>query len=179
MDRIYLGGAIGGTVAYADIAVAGAGVNGAGLAGPLPSVFAGVNYQFAPRWLVGAEAEIAPSVRSTDLKLGWIGAVRARFGYLLMPDTLLYATAGWIGTEIDDLVDRGSVIVAGQRINGVQVGGGIEAAFAGHWSTRFDYQYAIMEKVDLAFPLAPGLTVAVSEPRGHTGRIAIVRRFGG
>ena len=176
----YLGVSAGGAVGYADLSVPGIGdFKGFGLAGPVPSGFVGANYQFAPRWLIGAEAEIAPSVRSTDLTLGWIAELRGRFGYLLMPDTLLYATAGWIGTRVDDLVFAGVVVVPGRQINGVQLGGGIEAAFADAWSVRLDYQYAITQKIDLELPSRPDPTAATADPSGHVGRIAIVRRFTG
>jgi outer membrane immunogenic protein len=177
----YLAGSLGGAMGYGDVSFVGAGdVKGVGLAGPIPSVIGGVNFQFAPRWLVGAEAEVAPSIKSTDLKLGWLGAVRGRLGFLLMPDTLVYGTVGWTGTQVNDLIYQNTVVLAGQYINGVQFGGGVEAAFADHWSARVDYQYSIFNKVDLTFPVvAPGLVVATGEPRGHIGRIAIVRRFGG
>ena len=175
----YGGGSIGGAIGYGDVTFNGVGdMKGAAVAGPLPSLFAGVNYQFAPRWVVGAEAEIAPSVRSTELKLGWLAAVRGRLGYLLRQDTLVYGTAGWLGTQVDDLVYRNVVVVAGQNIDGAQFGGGVETALAGQWNLRVDYQYAVMRKVDLTFPLAPGLVSATAEPSGHSGRIALVRRFG-
>ena len=176
----YAGGSLGGALGYGNVHFEGVGdIKGAGVAGPMPSLFVGYNYQFAPRWLIGAEAEIAPSIKSTDVKLGWLGAVRGRLGYFLMPDTLVYATAGWLGTQVDDLVYRNTVVVTGQHINGVQVGGGVEAAFAPQWDLRVDYQYAVMQRVDLTFPAAVGMVPATAEPRGHTGRIALVRRFGG
>lgn len=176
----YIGGSLGAAAGYGDVHFDGVGdIKGAALMGPMPSLLAGVNYQFAPRWVIGAEAEIAPSIRSTDLKLGWLGAVRGRLGYLVMPDTMVYGTAGWLGTAVDDLVYQGVVVVAGQNINGVQVGGGIEAAIAPQWDLRFDYQYAIMQKINLTFPAAPGIINATAEPRGQVGRIALIWRFGG
>ena len=178
---IYVGASIGGAVGYGNLSITGvAAVNGVGLAGPMPSAFVGYNYQFAPRWLIGAEAEIAPSICSTDLKLGWIGAVRGRFGYLAAPDTLLYGSAGWIGTAVDDISSNGVLLIPGQHINGVQIGGGIESAFNNQWSVRLDYQYAIMQKLDIMVPSNPPPPIpATVTPRGHTGRIAIVRRFDG
>jgi outer membrane immunogenic protein len=181
----YLGGSIGVGTAYADIATGdtrhAADLKGVGLSGPVPTVFAGFNYRIAPRWIVGMEGEIAPSVRSTDLKLGWIGAVRARFGYLLMPDTLVYATAGWAGTYVEDLMYKNVVAVAGQMLNGPQFGGGIETAFAENWNLRLDYQYGMIRTVDLSFPsVVPSNQLpARASPQGQMGRVAIVRLFGG
>ena len=176
---VYVGASIGGAVGYGDVSIAGvAEVKGVGLAGPVPSIFVGYNYQFAPRWLIGAEAEIAPSIRSTDIKIGWIGSVRGRFGYLAMPDTLLYASAGWVGTAVDDISSNGVLIIPGQHINGVQLGGGIESAFNNQWSVRLDYQYSIMQKFDITLPSNPPSPATVT-PSAHAGRIVIVRRFTG
>ncbi len=183
----YAGGSIGAGMAYGDVTFNGvegvpgqAEIKGAGLTVPVPAVFVGFNYQFVPRWVVGAEAEIAPSVRSTDLTLGWIGALRGRVGFLLMPDTLIYATAGYGKTHIDDLMYRGIVAVEGQDIHGIQVGGGIEAAFAPHWSARFDYQYAIVDRVDVRIPgIDSNLLSGTLDARGHMGRIGLVYNFGG
>jgi outer membrane immunogenic protein len=177
---VYVAGSIGGAMGFGDVHIDGVGdIKGFGVAGPMPSLFVGYNYQFAPTWVAGIEAEIAPSVRSTDLKLGWLGAVRGRLGYLLMPNTMIYGTAGWLGTRFDDLVYQGVVVASGETLSGVQIGGGVEAAFAPGWSARLDYQYAIMRNVDLNFPMIPFPVPASVSPSGHIGRIAIVRRFGG
>ena len=176
----YVGGSIGGAMGFGDAHIDTIGnIKGFGVAGPLPSLFVGYNYQFAPTWVAGVEAEIAPSVRSTDLKLGWLGAVRGRLGYLMMPNVMVYGTAGWLGTRFDDLVYQGVVVASGETLNGAQFGGGIEAAFAPGWSARVDYQYAIMRDVDLNFPTVPVTVPASVNPIGHVGRIAIIRRFGG
>jgi outer membrane immunogenic protein len=173
----YVGGSIGGAVATGKLTVPNAfDVDGVGLAGPLPSVLVGYNYQFAPRWLVGVEAELAPSVRSTDFKLGWLGAARARLGYLMTPNTMIFGTAGWVGTALDDIIYSGVVVLPAQRINGMEVGGGIEAALNDAWSARFDYQYAIMKTMTVTLP-TPATPTASVEPRGQSGRIALVRRF--
>jgi outer membrane immunogenic protein len=177
---LYAAGSIGGAMGYAEVSSPGVyDIKGAGLAGPLPSVMLGYNYQFAPRWLLGLEGELAPSVRSTDFKLGWLAAVRGRLGYLLAPDIMVYASGGWIGTRVDDLTYQGLVVVSGQGINGVQVGGGLEAALTEAWRLRLDYQYAIMRDVDVTSPAGGGVVVGTASPRGHVGRIAIVRQLTG
>jgi outer membrane immunogenic protein len=176
----YAGAAIGAGAAFANIEIdPGGEIKGAGLSGPVPTAFAGINYRFAPQWLIGVEAEIAPSVRSSDLKLGWIGAARGRFGYLMTPDTLLYVTAGWAGTRVDDLMYRGVVAVAGQFLNGPQFGGGVEAALSQDWNVRFDYQWGLIRKVDLSFPaVVPANQLpATALPQGHMARVGLVRLF--
>lgn len=181
-NGLYAGASIGGAFGYSDVNILsgfGDQVKGIGLAGPLVSAFIGVNYQLASRWLIGAEAEIAPSVRSTDLKLGAMEAGRARFGLLLAPDTLAYLSAGWMGTAFDNLTTNGFVLVAGQHVDGAQIGGGVEVAATDEWHVRFDYQYSIMQKINVILPFNPTPVPATVEPRGQVGRIAIVRQFGG
>ena len=178
---IYAGASIGGAFGYSDLDILsgfGDKVKGVGLAGPLASAFIGVNYQIASRWLIGAEAEIAPSVRSTDLKVGAMEAARGRFGFLLMPDTMVYLSAGWMGTAFDNLTYNGFLLVPGQHVDGAQIGGGIEVAATDQWHLRFDYQYAIMRKINITLPFNPTPVPATAEPRGQVGRIAIVRQLG-
>jgi outer membrane immunogenic protein len=109
--------------------------------------------------------------------LGWIEAIRGRLGFLLRPDTMIYGSAGWVGTHVDNLVYNQTLVMAGRNIDGVQLGGGIETAFAGPWSLRFDYQYAKMHSIDLTVPAHVVVSVT-AEPSGHVGRLAIIRRFG-
>ena len=175
---LYVGGALGSGVGYANVHFVGIGdLKGAGIAGPVPSLLGGVNYQALQYWVIGAETEIAPSVRSTDLKLGWIEAVRGRLGFLARPDTLIYGSGGWVVTHVDDLIYSQRLIMAGQTIDGAQIGGGVETAFTRSWSARFDYQYAKMHTIDLTVPAHVPVSATV-EPRGHVGRLAIIWRFG-
>ena len=83
-------------------------------AGARFSAYAGYNWQFAPTWIAGIEADIGwannsktanplPGTNNTAAPLGlpigtvketWDGSLRGRLGYLVTPDTLLYGTGG-------------------------------------------------------------------------------------
>jgi outer membrane immunogenic protein len=76
--------------------------------------YAGYNWQVAPRWVVGVEADVGFGDRTTTLqgftspafgfsgdpadslsvKTTWDASLRGRIGYLVTPSTLLYATGG-------------------------------------------------------------------------------------
>lgn len=80
--------------------------------------YAGYNWQFAPQWLLGVEADFAgadgsststgipgcaigciglaagPGLDTSSVKMRWDASVRARMGYLISADLLAYATGG-------------------------------------------------------------------------------------
>ncbi len=72
----------------------------------------GYNWQFAPQWLVGIEADIQlsslsgrsssryaiagfPFVNDAHDQVDWFGTVRGRLGFLMTPNLLLYGTGGF------------------------------------------------------------------------------------
>ncbi len=85
----------------------------------------GINWQVAPTWLVGVEADVGfsdqtstvtgivgctincgafigtPAGDSTSIKTSWDGSLRARLGYLVTPAFLLYGTGGLAERMID------------------------------------------------------------------------------
>ncbi|MBV9969038.1 MAG: outer membrane beta-barrel protein [Xanthobacteraceae bacterium] len=88
------------------------GVGGASFAG---GAFAGYDLQFAPRWVVGVEADwnsmntngrltstwldntgvvVPAGVTTLSAQLQWAATVRGRIGYLIGPRFLAYATGG-------------------------------------------------------------------------------------
>jgi opacity protein-like surface antigen len=122
----------------------------------------GCDYQFAPHWVVGIEGSASGSTMRGDtivgLPLGFTGeqalvhagtdmipSITARFGYAF-DRVLLYAKGGvaWAG-------DRYSVTgtFTGTPFDfegldlrpGWTVGGGVDWAFAGHWSANLEYDY--------------------------------------
>jgi len=142
--------------------------------------YAGYNYQIA-NWVLGLEADFAwadgtstmsgvpgcatgcfpgspgPGIDTASVKMGWDGSLRARAGYLLMPDLLLYGTGGvaWqsveaSGTCSHDVTDPLCFVVPGVLLDtetdshvytGWTVGAGLEKAM-GPWLLRLEYRYA-------------------------------------
>lgn len=83
--------------------------------------FVGYNYQFAPQWVAGLEADLAFSdikgkdgrvlttapfgfnaslTTNVQTELDWYGTVRGRLGYLLTPNVMIYGTGGLAYGEI-------------------------------------------------------------------------------
>lgn len=89
--------------------------------------YLGYNWQIAPQWVIGAEADFAwghdsksmggipgtfgtggqangpaaATVDSSNVTLNWDGSVRGRLGFLVAPNWLLYGTGGLAFQEVD------------------------------------------------------------------------------
>jgi outer membrane immunogenic protein len=87
---------------------------------------------------------------SVEDKLEWFGTVRGRAG-IAVDRVLLYATGGWAFGERRLSGPLTSSNAAGliattafsnsSRMDGWTVGGGIEWAFLGNWTAKFEYLY--------------------------------------
>ena len=142
--------------------------------------YLGYNWQFAPSWLVGLEghfgwgdktvsqAGVAPAPLAlvsfgfppgaadfTSIKTTWDASVRARFGYLVTPDFLVYATGGaaWQHVELSASCGSSCPFSFGATASptfasmsttkdGWLVGGGAEWKFWGNWMARAEYTFA-------------------------------------
>jgi outer membrane immunogenic protein len=128
----------------------------------------GYNYQFAPQWVFGVEADLdfanikdsgsvglpagPPLVLTTASEtIKWLGTLRARFGFLLQPTLLLYTTGGLAFGKVDysGNIDEFPAIPAGRLFAasaspikaGWTVGGGFEWEFMPNWSMKAEYLY--------------------------------------
>jgi outer membrane immunogenic protein len=85
------------------------------------------------------------TVDGTD-KISWFATVRARVGYAVVDNVLLYAAAGWAFVTFDS---KGTVTNGGgsntiswsQDRNGWTGGGGMEIGLGEHWSGKLEYLY--------------------------------------
>src|SRR5229473_3783651 len=129
---------------------------------------AGYNYQLPSGMLLGVEADItfpnyltSNSVVSllataqSDLTEQWdyVATARGRVGYAAGP-WLAYATGGlaWAGERFLNSPANGSDEKVLNTRLGWAAGGGLEYAFAPHWSARLEYLYSRFEKADIRFP---------------------------
>jgi outer membrane immunogenic protein len=108
-------------------------------------VFAGYNFQVAPRWVLGAEGDLGLADRTTryafgyypggafvtgrdgssfDLRTTWDASIRARLGYLAMPSMLVYLTAGPAWQHIETSSNC-STIASGGLFAACAPGGGL------------------------------------------------------
>jgi outer membrane immunogenic protein len=126
----------------------------------------GCDYQFAPGWVVGAEGRAAgSSLRNSHqatvtnlvtlvtlpsqftLSNDFLASATARLGYSFADRWLLFARGGaaWTRERADDAF----TLVSGRFVDpqasltrtGWTVGGGVEWAFAPHWSATLEYNF--------------------------------------
>lgn len=134
-------------------------------------LFIGYNYQFAPTWVAGIEADIGygftgkkttiglpgsgfPANTSDRLsaKGGWDGSLRARLGYLITPTVMLYGTGGLAFqqntyTALCTATATGACTINANVKNsdtylGWTIGAGLEAMLTNNWLVRAEYRYA-------------------------------------
>jgi outer membrane immunogenic protein len=123
----------------------------------------GFNWQFDNRFLLGLEADIqglaggdgstnfiaGASASNFSRGLGNIGTVRARLGFVLAPEWLVYGTGGlaygqgsatgnYYGAWSSPLV---AVDTESQSLTGFAAGGGVEWLFRPNWSVKAEYLY--------------------------------------
>ncbi len=142
--------------------------------GMIGGVQAGYNYQLPSGMLLGVEADISfpnyltsnsvvsslATVRS-DVTEQWdyMATARGRVGYVAGP-WLVYATGGlaWAGERFLNTPAIGSDEKTLHTRLGWAAGGGVEYAFAPHWSLRLEYLYSQFGKADITFPSATQYT---------------------
>jgi outer membrane immunogenic protein len=145
----YVGGHIGGAFA-GDSSLSGSDSRFLG------GLQGGADYQFAPSWVIGVEAQYSwlsngnngvafPGGVLVTSKNDQLGSVTGRLGYTWGP-ALLYAKGGYAWKDGNSLnVTTGGVPVAfttnGNNRDGYTVGAGLEYMFAPNWSAKVEYQY--------------------------------------
>jgi outer membrane immunogenic protein len=183
----YIGGHVGGAFAGDNSIVSSD-------ARFLGGVQAGFDYQFAPNWVLGAEAQyswlgssnnngaIFPggtlvTANSSDQ----IGSVTGRLGYTWGP-ALLYAKGGYAWRDGNNIgVSFAGVPQAfttdGNRKDGYTVGGGLEYMFAPNWSAKAEYQYYNFGNT--TFTTGPADIVGTRFRNDeHTVKLGVNYRFG-
>lgn len=129
-------------------------------AGGLFGINVGYNYQFAPNWVLGIEADIAASsLNKTNnefvafsgcnfgfkSKLNSLGTVRGRIGYAFNR-TLIYGTGGFAYGRVQNSVNNNSGKSSQQYSSdkvryGWTAGGGVEYALTNNWTIRGEVLY--------------------------------------
>lgn len=186
--------------------------------------YAGYSWEQRP-WVYGVEFDIAyadgetthaglpgcaigcfpgapgPGVDTASVKLGWDASARARLGYLLAPDILLYGTGGiaWqaveaTGTCQHSAPDPQCSVAPGNPfdtqnerkiLTGWTVGIGFETRLIGNWLLRAEYRYADFGSFSGLFPFTSSGAPAGSDysrfdlaVRTHTATIGVTYQFG-
>jgi outer membrane immunogenic protein len=180
----YIGGHLGGAFA-GDNSLTGS--DGRFLGG----VQGGADYQFAPSWVIGVEAQyswlgnnnngvIFPGGVLVTSNSNQLGSVTGRLGYTWGP-ALLYAKGGYAWKDRNNLgVSVGGVPVAfttdGNHRDGYTVGAGLEYMFAPNWSAKVEYQYYNFGST--AFTTGPAVLVGTRfHDDEHTVKAGLNYRF--
>jgi outer membrane immunogenic protein len=137
----------------------------------------GYNWELPSGWVVGIEADLqASGIKGSDTRIqtpqffevtstsvskdvNWYGTVRARGGYLINPQWLVYATGGLaygetsLGFHTIDLdfgCIPGGTICADDKSSGVRLGwtlgAGLETMLSSNWSVKAEYLYVDLGK---------------------------------
>src|SRR5258708_20761521 len=106
----------------------------------------------------------------TDQKLSWFGTSRARLGFTVTPELLLYGTGGAAygqpktAANAHFALDFDDPAALSQTKLGWTAGAGTEWMFARNWSAKFEYLY-----VDLGSESAIGSFAPPADPKFKVG----------
>ncbi|HEY5225705.1 MAG TPA: outer membrane beta-barrel protein [Methylovirgula sp.] len=122
----------------------------------LGGIQGGADYQFAPNWVAGIEAQYSWTTSNNNSLLfpggvlvgsnsDQLGSVTGRLGYTFGP-TLLYAKGGYAWKDNDNITaTAGGAAVPfttnGNHRDGYTLGTGLEYMFAPNWSAKLEYMY--------------------------------------
>lgn len=184
----------------------------------------GYDVQIGPQWVAGLEFDAAysdgektiagipgcaiacifgtpgPSADSSSVKSRWDASARARLGFLVTPNVLIYGTGGiaWQSMQAtatcqNGLADAVCPVLAGNPFStvtnnadriGWTVGGGIDARISGNWMLRGEYRYSDFGTWNNSFALGAGgpptATTVGSQLKINTqiGLVGVVYKFG-
>ena len=178
--------------------------------GFLGGIQAGYNWQFAPAWVAGIEGDwswgtanssattqwttfagntpVPTSATVLERKVDWLASARARFGYLIAPQALLYATGGaaWAKIEYAASATRTDLNYAASTsfsstLTGYVLGGGLEYALTSHWLLRGEYLFyrfgsQSATAASTAFPAFPS-NFSWDATNMHVARAALSYKF--
>jgi outer membrane immunogenic protein len=160
----------------------------------LGGVQVGADYQFAPNWVVGAEAQYSwlnggrtnnvlfpGGTIVTGSASDQIGSVTGRLGYTWGP-ALLYAKGGYAwrdGNNIGVTVAGvpAAFTTSGNTRDGYTVGAGLEYMFAPNWSAKAEYQYYNFGNTAIATGPAPVIGARFKDDE-HAVKVGVNYRFG-
>lgn len=157
----------------------------------------GYNWQFAPAWVAGFEADIddadiqglastsASGVASSiGTRLDWFGTVRGRVGYLVTPNALFYGTGGWAYGHVTSSASiSAGGLGAGASVGSTQTGGwtagaGLEYAINPSISFKTEYLFVNLGSATLANGFSGGVPFSLSEKTTfHTVKAGLNFKF--
>jgi outer membrane immunogenic protein len=160
----------------------------------------GVAVEFDYSWIAmdpgipGTGAIGTPATRSNDsvtVKMKEGVALLGRLGYLVTPNTLLYATGGPAWKEISATINCTGAGVCGANgipafaqtnstfAPGYTIGVGVETKLSGAWRGRFEYRYSKFDTFSTSFGTPANLAVATNiDTHMSSFRLGLTYAFG-
>lgn len=134
----------------------------------------GYNYQFAPSWAAGVEADVSFQDIEASSALGsmeedWMATLRVRGGYTFSR-YFVYATAGVAFTHKDVTRASGS---GDDTVAGFTGGFGVEGKINNRWSAKLEYLYVNVPDDGIL----AGNATAVGGSDNHIARIGVNYHF--
>src|SRR3981189_1780138 len=158
----------------------------------LGGVQGGADYQFAPSWVIGVEAQYSwlasnntgllfPGGVLVTSNSDQLGSVTGRLGYTWGP-ALLYAKGGYAWRDNNNIGVSAAGVPAvfttdGSHKDGYTVGAGLEYMFAQNWSAKAEYQYYNFGSTTFTSGPADILGTRFRND-AHTVKVGINYRFG-
>ena len=157
--------------------------------------YVGYNWQMAPTWLLGIEADFAWGDGSASealvpgfatvagdsftVKHTWDSSLRGRVGFLAAPTWMLYLTGGaaWQKLEASAvLAGVGAQTNSDTRV-GWTFGGGIEGVLWGNWLARAEYRFSDYDTWRSTFFAGANADVVDVKATAHTATIGLAYKF--
>jgi outer membrane immunogenic protein len=147
----------------------------------------GTDVVTGPFQVVGVKPLSPPASYTTSEKLSWLGTTRGRLG-LAFDRLLIYATGGVAYGEASvnqNLAAPGIQFPssASATMTGWTAGGGLEYAFAGNWSAKFEGMFYNLGTITTAAAAVPHVNtfgeVKTFNVEGAVARVGVNWRFGG
>ena len=125
------------------------------------------------------------AVTNYDAKINWLGTVRGRFGYLITPQLLYYATGGLAYGHVEvsgstQVPASISAFDASKTNTGFTIGGGIKGSvwLPTNWTWKLEYLYLNLGTLDVATSLsATGGTTTHIEFTDNIARVGLNYQF--
>ena len=184
----YVGAGVGYGAANTDVSATDGkeslGIDGIGSTGWAGNVTAGCDRQFE-RVVVGLFGDyvwhdsdtkiyaFGDSANVIGLDTQW--TVGGRLGYVIAPTTMAYVLAAYTELDMGDALDGEASI---GKLDGYQLGAGIEAGLGAGWFIDARYTVSFLDKksFDLGFEECESCSLGI-EPEVHVGRVGLTYRF--
>lgn len=157
--------------------------NGIGGMGGFGTVQVGYDRQIMPRIVVGAffdydfdsidsSVKLLNGAASFSFNLTDMWTVGGRIGYLVNPNTLVYALAGYTEAKFD--LPAGA---SNNTFSGYSVGAGLETSLTGNWFLKGEYRFTSLDTQTI-FEVGRRYNFNVTDqPDIQTGRLVLAYKF--